>query len=507
MEPVGVVRISKIQYIEVMDLQGKKQTADSRKKTADPLRRLPLAVVLSYIVAVVLFYFLAGEQLHLRRSRGDLSLPVADSGTVELTAGSAVEQRFTVEIQRLERIDVQWGTYYRPNAGTVLVELIDLRSNAVLLSRTFDAAAIAEGGLTALEADAPMEGLYLAPLLLRLTADSQPGGAVSPLMNTQGGEEGFSLTLNGTAVPGMLCFAASGTDYIWTGLHYWEFAAVGLALILLFIGAVRYRCRRGKRSYVLNAVTAMEKYRFLIRQLVGRDFKTKYKRSVLGIFWSFLNPLLTMLVQYFVFSNIFKSDVPNFAAYLIIGTVMFNFFSEATNMALGSILGNASLITKVYMPKYIYPLTRVLSSLVNLAISLIPMFIVCMATGVQFKKSAPLALFFLVCLVIFSLGVGLLLSASMVFFRDTQFLWGVFSMMWMYATPIFYPETIIPDNMKFIHTFNPLYYFLQSARSCILDGLSPEPFMYLQCLLIALGALLIGALVFYKNQDKFVLYL
>ncbi|MCI9512787.1 MAG: ABC transporter permease, partial [Oscillospiraceae bacterium] len=147
-------------------------------------------------------------------------------------------------------------------------------------------------------------------------------------------DESFLLILNGAPTEGRLCFTAQGTDYIWTGLHYWQFAAVGLALLLTFIAAVWFRVRRGKRSYIVNAAVALEKYRFLIRQLVNRDFKTKYKRSVLGIFWSFLNPLLTMLVQYFVFSTIFKNDVPSFAAYLIIGTVMFNFFSEATAMGL-----------------------------------------------------------------------------------------------------------------------------------------------------------------------------
>jgi len=146
-----------------------------------------------------------------------------------------------------------------------------------------------------LKADPPIEGLYQVPLLLRVTADSQPGSAASPLINTKGGGEGFFLTFNGAEVAGILCFAASGTDYIWSGLHYWEFAVAGLALLLLFIGVVWHRCRKGKRSYVVNAVTAIGKYRFLICQLVGRDFKTKYKRSVLGIFWSFLNPLLTML--------------------------------------------------------------------------------------------------------------------------------------------------------------------------------------------------------------------
>lgn len=491
-----------------MDLMGKKTDKVQDKETNMPLlRRLALVLAIGYIAAVILFYFLAGEQLHLRQSRDNLELPAADSGTVELVSGSVVEQRFTTEIQRLEQIDIQWGTYYRPNAGTVLAELIDLRSGTVLLSRRFDAAGIQEGGLTTLTAEAPIEGLYQIPLLLRLTADSQPGAAASPLMNTQGQEEGWELSLNGAPTSGTLCFSLSGTDYIWTGLHYWQFAAAGLALVLLFIAVIWLRVRSGKRSYVVNAAIAVQKYRFLIRQLVARDFRTKYKRSILGMFWSFLNPLLMMLVQYFVFSTIFKSDVPNFAAYLIIGTVMFNFFNEACGMALGSIVGNASLITKVYMPKYIYPLTRVMSSMVNLVISLIPLLIVCVITGVEFHRSALLAFFFLICLTVFSLGLGLLLSAAMVFFRDTQFLWGVLSMMWMYATPIFYPETILPEEFKFILQVNPLYHFLKNTRLCILSGISPEPVVYVQCLLLALGALLIGALVFRKAQDRFVLYL
>lgn len=472
------------------------------------LGRLSAAVLPGYVLLIVLFYFLAGEQLHLRESRGNMGLPPADSGTVELTAGSTVEQAFTTKIQRLESVSVQWGTYYRPNAGTILLELVDLRNGAVLLSGTFDASAITEGGLTTLTAEQPIEGLYQVPLLLKITSpDCQGGSAASPLMNTQGGLENGALTLNGAPAAGTLCFIAQGTDYIWTGLHYWEFAAVGAAALLAGLFAVWLRIRQGRRSYVINAVIAVKKYRFLIRQLVSRDFKTKYKRSVLGMFWSFLNPLLTMCVQYFVFSTIFKSDIPNYAVYLLIGIVAFNFFSEATGMALSSIVGNAGLITKVYMPKYIYPLTRVMSSVVNLGISLIPLVIVSLATGIQFKKSAVLTLFFLCCVIIFSLGLGLLLSASMVFFRDTQFLWGVLNMIWMYATPIFYPESILPENFKIILRINPMYYFLKNARLCILDGISPEPAVYVQCALMALGALAAGALVFRKSQDRFVLYL
>lgn len=493
---------------------GKKHSDEGRRvlqeKTAEVSQtfwRLAKILLLGYLIVTILFYFLAGEQLRLRQSRGNVLLPASDSGTVELVAGNTVEQQFNTGIQRLEQIDIQWGTYYRSNTGTVLVEVVELRTGVVLLSQTFDAAGFQEGGITTLVADTPLEGLYQVPLVLRITADSRPGRAVSPLMNSQMQKDGWTLTINGVPVSGVLCVAISGTDYIWTGLHYWKFAAAGLLLILLFLAAIWYRCQNGKRSYMINAVVAVQKYRFLIRQLVSRDFKTKYKRSVLGMFWSFLNPLLTMSVQYVVFSTVFKSDIDNFPAYLLIGIVSFNFFNEASGMALSSIIGNASLITKVYMPKYIYPLTRVMSSMVNLAIALIPMVLVCLFTGVYFRPASILMVFFLLCLVVFSLGMGLLLASSMVFFRDTQFLWGVLSMIWMYLTPIFYPETILPENLRVILQFNPLYHFIKYERMCILDGLSPEPVVYVQCMALALVMLAVGALVFRKCQDRFILYL
>lgn len=480
----------------------------------DIFRRLAMVLLIGYLVAVVLFYFLAGEQLHLRESRGNMDILPPESGTIELTAGCIVEQRFTTKVQRLEEISVQWGTYYRQNMGTVLVELWDIPGSRLVLSQTFDAAAVTEGGLTTLVAEEPIEGLYQVPLALYLsTPDGQPGSSLSPLMNTQPPQEDEKtdgpkeLLLNGTPVVGTLCFAVRGTDYIWTGLHYWEFAAGGLVLLVLFLTVVWCRIRKKNRSYVINAIIALRKYRFLIRQLVSRDFKTKYKRSILGMFWSFLNPLLTMCVQYFIFSTLFRSDIPNYGVYLLIGIVTFNFFSEACGMALGSIVGNAPLITKVYIPKYIYPLTRVISSVINLGISLILLFLVSALTGVQFNKSVILSLYFLCCVIIFSLGLGLLLSTSMVFFRDTQFLWGVLSMIWMYATPIFYPESILPEHFKFVLQLNPIYHFLKNIRICILDGISPEPIVYAQCFFIALAALVMGSLAFGKNQDRFVLYL
>ena len=471
------------------------------------LSRMLLLFIGIYAILAILFYWLAGEQLHYRQSRGSVIMPTAETGTVELAQGTLVEQTFSVKIQRLQSISVQWGTYYRPNSGTVHMELFNNIDGSLLMRQSFNVGEIVEGGLTTMSVDTPIEEVYNTPLLLRLWSDSQPGSSVSPLMSLSEKKENFSLSVNNNYIEGTLCFSALGEDYIWTGLHYWKLV-FGFGCLLSFGCALVWnRWKKGRHSYVVNAIIAMKKYKFLIQQLVSRDFKTKYKRSILGVFWSFLNPLLTMCVQYVVFSTIFKNDIQNFAVYLLIGVVCFNFFSESCGMALTSILGNSNLITKVYVPKYIYPLTRVLSSVVNMAISLLPLTIVCLVTGVHIKKTVLLSLYFMMCLVVFSLGFGLLLSSSMVFFRDTQFLWGVLSMIWMYATPIFYPETILPENYRFILNINPLYYFLKNMRMCILDGLSPEPFMYFQCLSIAIAMLLVGAIVFYRTQDKFALYL
>lgn len=434
-------------------------------------------------------------------------MPAAEAGTVELVQGAVVEQTFSAEIQRLQSISIQWGTYYRPNAGTVTVELYDLRDNSLLMHQTLDASTIGEGAITTMSAEEPIETVYQAPLLLRISSDSQPGSAVSPMMSATAQTNGFGLYLNGTQVQGTLCFSADGEDYIWTGLHYWKFVAAFGVVIVLYLGFTYRKWKKGTPSMLINAIVAMQKYRFLIKQLVSRDFKAKYKRSILGVFWSFLNPLLTMIVQYVVFSNLFRFDIPYYPVYLLSGIIVFNYFSEACGMALTSIIGNATLITKVYVPKYIYPLTRILSSLVNLLISMIPLIIVTMLSGLYPTKAYLLIPFMLVCLAMFCLGLGMLLSAAMVFFRDIQFLWGVLTMIWMYLTPIFYPESILPERVVWVLKVNPLYYFINFLRSCVMDGVSPEPVVYVQCFLISLCVLAVGAWVFKKSQDKFVLYL
>lgn len=490
-----------------MKLNQRNATEDKYLLNQNVWWRASILLVLAYLFLSVVFYFLAGEQLHLRKSRENIEMVSANSGSIELVYGSQVEQVFINKIQRFQSISIAWGTYGRSNSGTIFVDLYDLHTNTQLLHQELSAAEITEGYMSTVAFENPMEGLVGLPLLLRITADSSPGSAVSPLMNTAASEDGFALSLNGKSALGMLCFSAQGEEYIWTGLHYWKFVAGGALLLVCYLGIMLYNVKRGKTPVLFTAVAALQKYRFLIRQLVSRDFKSKYKRSILGILWSFLNPLLTMMVQYLVFSNLFRFDTPYYPVYLLCGIVMFNYFSEACGMTLSSIVGNASLITKVYVPKYIYPLTRVMSSFNNLLISLIPLFIVALVSGLYPTKAWLLLPFVLLCLAAFCLGLGMLLAAAMVFFRDIQFLWGIISMIWMYLTPIFYPESILPPSVVILLKGNPMYYFIKFVRTCVIEGVSPEPIMYVFCALFAMAALLMGAFVFKKTQDRFVLYL
>lgn len=252
---------------------------------------------------------------------------------------------------------------------------------------------------------------------------------------------------------------------------------------------------------------SLKRYSFLIEQLVSRDFKLKYKRSVLGVLWSFLNPLLYMAVLYAVFSQLFRFDIEYFPVYLLSGIVMFNFFSEATTLTMNSIINSAALIKKVYVPTYIYPLTRTLSSMINLLISMIPLLIAVLFSGIKPAPSYLLIVVPILCISLFSLGMGMILATAMTFFRDTEYLWGVLSTIWMYLTPIFYPLSILPTGAIWVVKANPIYYYVDFMRTCIITGTSPAATEYAICLVSAVIALMLGAFVFNKSQDEFILHL
>ena len=313
--------------------------------------------------------------------------------------------------------------------------------------------------------------------------------------------------MNGNVVPGTMCIAVSGRNYVWTGPNYWKLVLLAVALVAVLYGIECSRDKRGKTTVLFNMLFVLKKYKFLIKQLVKRDFKVRYKRSVLGVFWSFLNPLLMMIVQYVVFSQLFKSDIENYPVYLLSGTVIFNFFNEGVGQSLTSIVGNAPLITKVYLPKYIYPVTRVFSSGINLLMSLIPLIIAALITGEKITWAFLMLPYILIRVMIFTMGFGMILAAAMTFFRDMQFLWGVLSMLWMYLTPLFYPISIVPKQVQGLVLNNPMYYFVNAFRTIILEGITPRPVVFCQCTLVALVMLGIGSLIFKKTQDKFIFYI
>ena len=242
-------------------------------------------------------------------------------------------------------------------------------------------------------------------------------------------------------------------------------------------------------------------YRDLLKQLVVRDVKLKYRRSFLGYLWSVLNPLMLMLVLVIVFSNLFRFAIPHFPVYLLCGSVLFGFMSEATSMAISSITGSAALIKKTYVPKYIFPLSRVTSSLVNMVFSMAALVLVMMITKVT---PTIYLLFFPVIILevyVFSLGIGLLLSAL-------QYLWGIFITMWNYLTPIFYPVDIIPTKyLMWYKALNPMYWYISQFRDIILYGYMPPAYSIAAGCGVALLSLLVGTWVFMRSQDNFILYI
>ena len=235
---------------------------------------------------------------------------------------------------------------------------------------------------------------------------------------------------------------------------------------------------------------------------MARDIKIKYRRSVLGVLWTLLNPLLMMVVLSVVYSNLFKFDIENFPLYLLSGQVMFNFYSDATTSSMNAILGSASLIKKIYVPKYLFVLSRVCSSVINFLAAFLAMILVMLALRVELHYTVFLSFVPVVLLVIFSLGIGLILSAITVKFRDVMHLYSVFVTVIMYLTPVIYPMSILPDWLKIIVKANPLTNYLTMFRDVMLNNMIFSEGDVLIGIAEAIVALVLGLYIFYKNQSS-----
>ena len=279
-----------------------------------------------------------------------------------------------------------------------------------------------------------------------------------------------------------------------------------------------------KRFWRLTKSRLQKFFRYwdLLVLLVQRDLKLKYRRSFLGYLWSVLTPLLSMTVMAIVFTEMFGKKIPFFPVYLICGNILFSFMREATTKAMTSVIENASLLKKTYVPKYVFTLSKVTSSMVNFVLSLGALVIVMIVMHVPFRWMNLLIIIPIVELYLFCIGLGMFLAAATVFFRDLKNIWSVVTLAWMYLTPIFYSiemfydtktETMKPLGL-FIRRFNPMYAYIQQFRYFIIqhfDALrpieAPWGLLVLRGAIFAAIMLLVGISTFSATKNKFILYI
>ena len=252
------------------------------------------------------------------------------------------------------------------------------------------------------------------------------------------------------------------------------------------------------------------KHGFLFSELVKRDFKKKYKRTYLGMLWSVLSPLLTLLIMRIVFTSFFGNNIEHFTTYLFCGNIVFSFFSDASGQGMGALMDNADIFTKINIPKYLFLLSKIVCALINFALTFLVFLVFCVIDGVMITPLFLALIYPIFCLIVFNLGLGLILSAMFVFFRDVQYLWGVFLTLLMYLSAIFYDPFQFGDAEKYF-LFNPIYVYIKYFRLVTigLEGMPPTPpsLRYHALMLIyALVALVIGVFVYRKNNQRFLYY-
>lgn len=259
-------------------------------------------------------------------------------------------------------------------------------------------------------------------------------------------------------------------------------------------------------KFFQNLINKFKKYQFMFEELTKRDFKQKYKGTVLGMAWSVLSPLLTLLVMKVVFTQFFGRNTPHYTTYIFAGNLIFSFFKEATTGGMNALMGNASIFTKINVPKYLFLLTKNVSSIINFGITLVIFFVFAALDGITFTWKFLLLVYPIVLLILFNIGVGLMLSAFFVFFRDTKYLYDVFTLLLMYVSAIFYNVDSLPEKMQRMFLINPVYCVIKYFRVIVIDNSIPSLEFHGLILLYAVVALLIGGLIYKKKNHEFLYY-
>lgn len=247
--------------------------------------------------------------------------------------------------------------------------------------------------------------------------------------------------------------------------------------------------------------------RFLFEELVKRDFTKKYKRTVLGMLWSVLGPLMTLAVMALVFTQFFGRNMEHYIIYLFCGNLLYSFFKESTSTGMTALYDNAGIFSKVNVPKYMFLLSKNVSTLINFGINLLVLFLFCIIDGVTFSWKFILLVYPVGCLVVFNLGMGLILSAMYLMFRDMKYLYDIFTMLLMYVSAIFYTTSAYPEHVRKLFYLNPIYVYITYFRSVILDHRIPSVWLHLMAAGYALLVLLIGAVIYKKKNYKFLYYI
>ena len=253
-------------------------------------------------------------------------------------------------------------------------------------------------------------------------------------------------------------------------------------------------------------INKLKKHQFLFEELVKRDFKTKYKRTVLGMAWSVLSPLMTLLVMKLVFTQFFGRSTPHYTTYLFCGNLVFAFFNDSTSQEMNALVSNASIFTKVNVPKYLFLMSKNVQCLINFALTLCVFFVFCIFDHVIFTWKFFLLIYPISCMVLFNLGVGMILSALYVFFRDMQYLWSIFTQLLLYMSAIFYTIDNYSPKIQNLFLLNPVYLFIRYFRKIVIDSTIPAPGFHLLMALDAIIVVAIGCWMYKKYNHKFLYY-
>ena len=255
-----------------------------------------------------------------------------------------------------------------------------------------------------------------------------------------------------------------------------------------------------------NTFQKLKENKFIFEELVKRDFKQKYKGTVLGMFWSVLSPLLTLLVMRLVFTNFFGRSMAHYTTYLFAGNLMFNYYKEQTRGGMLSLLTNAPIFTKINVPKYLFIFSKSVSAIINFGITLIVFFLFVVIDGVPFHWSILAMVYPIIMLTLFNIGVGMILSALFVFFRDTTYIYDIFTLLLMYMSAIFYDVGAFPEKIQRVFLLNPVYCAIKYVRIVVIDGHLPSFAYHILLLIYATVAVGIGALIYKKYNTKFLYY-